>query len=283
MKTLFETFKKSIYNPEFYRTIPGAPQGDVFRYYTKATFTLALFATTMFVVILAPQGVRFIRDIAPTLVAEHYPAELTVHIQKGEVSTNVVEPYIITSKNSAREILKENGLENMLVIDTIHDFSTKTFEDYKTLALLTKSQVVTRNNAGRITIQDLRGMPDTTIDQAGLLSWVEKIRAALIYIVPAGVFVTLVILFFGYIAYLIPLFLFALIPFFLAKGKKMSLTYGGAYKMSVYAVVPGLVLKTILNIGGFFFIPPYFSLLIFMLIILINMREVEQPTLFTKE
>lgn len=280
MKTIFETFKKSIYNPEFYRTTPEANTGDILRSYTKVTFVFALFATVMLAIILVPQGVRFVRDIAPVLVAEHYPADLTIHLEKGEASASVAQPYIIAGNNVTREVLKENGLENILVIDTTHDFSTKVFDDYKTFALLTKSQIVTRNNDGNTTIQNLRGIPDMVIDQAGLLSLVGKIHAALVYIIPVGIVVTLIILFFGYIAYLIPLFLFALIPYLFAKVRKTPLTYGGAYKMSMYAVLPGLALKTILNVGGVFSIPAYFSLLVFMLVIVINMREVEQPTLF---
>ena len=280
MKTLFETFKKSIYNPEFYRTIADTSLSDTLRYYMKAVFALALFATTIFAFILVPQGVHFMRDTAPSLVREQYPAELTIRIEKGIVSTNVTEPYIIAGKNGTREMLKENGVENLLVIDTTQDFNTKTFDEYKTLALFTKSQIVTRNNSGRATIQDLRGVTSATIDQTTLLGWVEKIRAALVYIVPAGIFVTIIILFLGYVVYLIPLFLFALIPFFLSKIRKMPLTYRGAYKMSIYAVVPGLVLKTLLNISGFFFVPVYLSLLVFMLVIFINMRKVEQPNLF---
>lgn len=280
MKTLFLTFKKSMYNPEFYRAAAEANTGDVLRSYTKITFVYALFATVMFSVLLVPQGVRFIRDIAPVLVTEHYPADLTVHLEKGEATASVVQPYIIAGNNATREVLKENGLENMLVIDTTHDFSSKAFDDYKTFALLTKSQVITRNNEGNTTIQNLRGIPDMVIDQAGLLSLIKKIHAALIYIVPVGIVMTLIILFFGYIAYLVPLFLFALIPFFLAKVRKVPLTYSGAYKISMYAVLPGLALKTILNIGGIFYLPAYFSLLVFMLVIVINMREVEQPTLF---
>lgn len=280
MKTIFETFKKSLHNPEFYRAAADTNIGDILRYYTKAIFALALFATAMFAVILVPHGVRFVRDIAPSLVREQYPAELTIHIEKGVASTNVDEPYVVAGKNGTRDVLREGGIENLLVIDTTQDFNIKTFEDHKTLVLLTKSQIITRSNAGRATIQDLHSVSDATIDQATLLGWVEKIRMALVYIVPMGIFATLIILFFGYVVYLIPLFLFALIPFFLAKIRKMPLTYSGAYKMSIYAVVPGLVLKTLLNISGFFFVPVYLSLLIFMLVIFINVRETEQPTLF---
>ncbi len=282
MKTIFETFKKSIYNPEFYRTAADTNLGDILRYYTKAVFILAIFATAMFSIILVPQGVRFVKYTAPSLVREYYPADLTVRIEKGEASTNVTEPYAIVGKGGTLEALKTTGLENILVIDTTRDFNTRVFEDYKSVALLTKSEVVTRDSGGRITIQELRGMPDATIDQNTMLGLVEKVRTSLGVIVPVGIFAALIILFFGYVIYLIPLFLFALIPFFLAKLRKIPLTYGGAYKMSIYAVVPGLVLKTLLNISGFFFVPAYLSLLIFMLVIFTNMRKEEQSTLFNQ-
>jgi len=60
----------------------------------------------------------------------------------------------------------------------------------------------------------------------------------------------------------------------------MPLSYGGAYRISLYAIVPALALKTLINILGVFFIPAYFTLLVFMLIVAINMKESEEPTLF---
>ena len=281
MKTLFETFKKSLHNPEFYRAVSGASLGEALRYYVKVVFILAVIATVAFSIILVPRGVRFIRDVAPSLVRDYYPADMVVTIEKGHASTNIVEPFIVISKGVTHDVLREDGLDNLFVIDTGHDFNVKMFEDHKTLVLLTKTEVVTQNRKGNITIQSLRSTPDMVIDQAKLLVFVEKIRAGLPYFVPVGIVVTLVSLFFGYMIYLIPLFLFALIPFLLVRVRRVPLTYGGAYKMSMYAVVPGLALKTLFNIGGFFFVPAYLSLLVFTLIVFINMREVEQPTLFT--
>lgn len=280
MKAIFETFKKSLHSPEFYQRVASASFSEALRYYIKVIFILAAVATVAFSILLVPRGVRFIRDVAPSLVREYYPADMVVTIENGQASTNIAEPFIVTSKGVARDILREDGLDNLLVIDTGHELNIKMFEDYKTLVLLTKTEVVTQNRKGNITIQSLRNTPNTVINQTELLVFVEKIRAGLPYLVPVGIVVTLISVFFGYVIYLIPLFLFALIPFFLAKVKKISLTYGGAYRMSLYAVIPGLVLKTVLNISGFFFVPAYFSLLIFMLVIFINMREVEQPTLF---
>ncbi|OHA83515.1 MAG: hypothetical protein A2937_00190 [Candidatus Yonathbacteria bacterium RIFCSPLOWO2_01_FULL_47_33b] len=280
MKTIFETFKKSLHNPDFYRGVASASLGSALRYYVKAIFVLAVVATIAFSIILAPRGVRFIRDSAPSLVRSYYPTEMVVTIKKGEVSTNIAEPFVVVGSGVTRDILQEDNLDNLLVIDTVHDFNMKMFEEHKTLILLTKTEVATQNNKGNVTIQSLRNTPDTIIDQTKLLAFVGKIQAGLPYLVPLGILATLVSLFLGYVVYLIPLFLFALIPFLLAKVRKMPLTYSGAYKMSIYAVIPGLFLKTIFNISGFFFVPAYLSLLVFALVIFINMREVEQPTLF---
>lgn len=264
----------------FYREVAQAPLGNAFRYYLCLSAVLALFSTIVFSIILVPQGVRFMRDVAPSLVVEHYPVELVMNIDKGEASVNVSQPYVIAGKGDARVFLQDLGLENMLVIDTTKDFNKKTFEEYKTLALLTKTDIITRNDQGQTTIQSLQGLPKTIIDQTTLLGWVEKMRAMLVYVMPIGILATFIVLFMGYVIYLIPLLLFALIPLLLAWIKKMPLTYGEAYRMSLYAIVPGLVLKTLLNVSGFFFVPAALSLLVFALVIFLNMREPKQPTLF---
>ena len=50
--------------------------------------------------------------------------------------------------------------------------------------------------------------------------------------------------------------------------------------MSLYAIIPALALKTLINIFGVFSMPAYFTLLVFMLVVAINMQETEQPKLF---
>lgn len=278
--TTFETFKKSIYDPAFYRTVASEPLGSIFRYYAKATLVLSIMMTIGLGVFLGPAIVSFVKRGAPELVNSYYPAGLVVTIEKGEATINMPEPYIINGKGDTLVALKEQGLENIFVIDTEHNFEKVKFDEYKTIALLTKTEIVTRSDNGQITIQELRMVPKTAISQEILLSWVEKVRAKLAYIILGGALVTFIVIALGYFVYLIPLILFALIPFFIAWLKKTPLSYGGAYKMSLYAIVPALALKTLLNLFGIFFLPSYFTLLVFMLIIALNMREVEAPTLF---
>lgn len=280
MKTTFETFKKSIYDPVFYRAAASEPLGGIFRYYAKATLLLSVIMTIGLGFLLGPAIVSFVKIGASELVKSYYPVGLVVTIEKGEATINMPEPYIVSGRGDTLVALKKQGLENLLVIDTQHEFEKKTFEEYKTIALLTKTEIVTRSDNGQTTIQELRRMPATTISQDFLLSWVEKVRGKLGYIVLGGAVAAFVAIALGYMVYLVPLLLFALIPFFIAWLKRAPLSYGGAYQMSLYAIVPALVLKTLLNLFGIFFLPAYFTLLVFMLIIALNMREVEAPTLF---
>lgn len=280
MKTIFETFKKSIYNPIFYQNAVTTPLSDVVRYYIKFSLLLSVAMTIALSILLIPAGVVFIKKFAPEMVKNYFPAEITITIEKGLTSVNVKEPYIIPAKDGNQAILKEQGFLNMLVIDTKNNFDKKKFEEYKTFALLTKTEIITQSSEGQITIQELRKMPNVSINQDLLLSWVEKVNSSIVYIVILGVIATFISMMLGYAAYFIVLLFFALIPFFVAYLKKMPLSYGGAYKMSLYAIVPALALKTLLNILGVFSVPAYFTFLVFLLIISLNMRETETPNLF---
>lgn len=280
MKIIFETFKQSIYNPVFYQNATTAPLREIIRYYVKFSLLLSVVMTVSLGILLIPQGITFMNEYAPGMVKNYFPTGLSIHIEKGVASVNVTEPYLVPAKDGTQSVLKEQGLENMLVIDTKSDFDKKKFEEYKTFALLTKTEIVTQSDKGQITIQDLRVFPTSTINQEWLLSWVEKVHNYLGYIIFVGLVGTFLAMLFGYLKYLLVLFLFALIPLFIAYMKKTILSYGGAYRMSLYAIVPALALKTFLNLVGVFFLPAYFTLLVFMLIIAINMRDVEQSTLF---
>lgn len=280
MKIMFETFKKSLSSPAFYREASALPLTDALRYYAKFGFFLSLITTIAFAVLLVPFGVSFIEKRAPELVKAYYPAELVLSVTKGEVSVNIPQPHVIATKDITRRALPEWKFENVVVIDTQNDFNKKRFDEYNTFALLTKNEIVTSNSGGNITIQEIPRTMTTTINQETLLTWVNKVRESLVYIVPRGLLATFVTLVLGYAVYLIPLFVFALVPFLLARIKKIPLSYGGAYRMSLYAVVPGILLKSLLNISGVFFVPAYLTFLVFLLIIVMNMREVEQPKLF---
>lgn len=277
MKNTFKIFKKSLSSASLYREASEAPLRNGIRYYVKAIFILSLFATFAFGVFSVPQGVRFMKEEAPLLVQEKYPAGLEVTIKNGEAFTNRASSTIIAGEKTILSTLfKNDAVENILVIDTERDYDSEVFDAYHTFALLTKHNIVLRGAEGRVTVQPLRGMPEMTITETTLVSFIEKLNNSIVLLAVLFLVVVFCLLFFGYLIYLVPLMLFAFIPWLLAWMKNVPLTYRGAYKMSVYAVVPGLAFKTLFNIGGVLLVPAYFSLLIFMLVIFLVMKKLAQ-------
>ena len=277
MKNTFEIFKKSLTKVSLYSEAREEPLGKGVRYYLKVICVLAFFATFAFGVFSIPQGVRFVKEEALLLVQEKYPVDLEVVIKNGEASTNSTSPSVIRGEEKTLKTLFQDGtVENILVIDAQNDYSVELFDNYHTFMLLTKHDIAIHGAEGGVTVQPLRGLPEMKITSASLVGFIEDVQGALPLLIIISLVAVFVLLFAGYLVYLVPLALFALIPFFLAWVKNIPLSYRGAYKMSVYAVVPGLVLKTLFNIGGIFFVPAYFSLLIFMLVIFLVMKRLEQ-------
>lgn len=281
MKEFFEIFKKSVHDPVFYGSVSERPLKEALSFYVKAGLFFATFMTIVFSVVLIPQGIQFMNERAQVIVKESFPTNLVVKIEKGEASTNVVEPLFIPNNIEAlKDSAGDKKVVNFLVIDTTGDFDEKKFTDYNTFALLAKHQLITQGDTGSITIQNLSTFPSVVVDQNTLLRWVADIKNLITFLVPVGILGMLLMLFIGFILYLIPLFLFALVPLLIARIKKIQLTYAVAYRMSLYAVVPALALKTLLNVSGFIFIPAYFTFLVFVAIIAFNMQEPKQPKLF---
>lgn len=279
MKTIFETFKKSIYNPAFYREAAEKPLSSIIKYYAKATLLLTVFLVVVMGLYLIPRGVMFVKERAPYLVSAYYPKELVVKIDKGVASANVPMPYVVPLKTLSIDATV-GGVQNMLVINTDEEFVKSKFDEYSTYALLTKTDIVSRGENDSITIQPLSRTLTTVISQDTLSSWVVNIQDFLWWVILIIIVAMFVFAFLGYMMYLVPLLLFAFIPKLVAYIKKTPLSYQAAYKMSLYAIVPALALKTLLNALHVFFLPSYFTFLVFMLIITINMREEAEPTLF---
>lgn len=278
MKIIFETFKKSIYNLTFYKEVAETPFSEALRYYVKITLVFSLILTIFFGAISIPFGISFVKNRAPVLVKEYYPKDLSVHIEKGIALANVEMPYLVPLKGNA--INATSSMQNLMVINTNEDFSKNKFVEYKTYSLLTRTDLVTQDSNGAITITPLPSRSTITISQDQLFSWIGNIQKYTWAIVVAIVVGTFTVIFCGYLMYLVPLVLFALIPKFIAYIKKSPISYSSAYKMSLYAIIPALALKALLGMLGVFFLPPYFTLLVFLLVISLNMREMKEPTLF---
>ncbi len=125
--------------------------------------------------------VRGLESKVITLINEVYPSELEIRIKNGTASTNVTEPYYITTRKETLEnifSLKRDNPESssrvrLLAIDT--KGKAENFERYQSLALLTENSVVYYRDQ-KINIYPLREIQDLTINKESVINKAKEIN-----------------------------------------------------------------------------------------------------------
>lgn len=262
--------KSSVYDPLYYSEILNMNFGGSLKYFFKLSLLLALVGAVYLSFVSIPKVNSFISTFGDRVV-EAYPAELEVRLKDGLVSTNVVEPYIIPlPKDEFNADYNKSNYENLIVIDTKSDLSLDKFNAYNTVVLLTKNAVLTRDK-GKITITELKGTSDLTINRDKLVYWVGKVTPfvkKLPYIIPVLVFTGL----FLYFAFSLFYLLFvALLVFIMGKIRKLGLSYKKSYQISLHAITLPLILSMVswfVNIKMFFLLPT----IILLVVVWVNLK-----------
>ncbi len=262
--------KSSVYDPLYYSEILNMNFGGSLKYFFKLSLLLALVGAIYLSFVSIPKVNSFISTFGDRVV-EAYPAELEVRLKDGLVSTNVVEPYIIPlPKDEFNADYNKSNYENLIVIDTKSDLSLDKFNAYNTVVLLTKNAVLTRDK-GKITITELKGTSDLTINRDKLVYWVGKVTPfvkKLPYIIPVIVFTGL----FLYFAFSLFYLLFvALLVFIIGKIRKLGLSYKKSYQISLHAITLPLILSMVswfINIKMFLFVPT----IILLVVVWVNLK-----------
>lgn len=254
----FETIKASIYNPSFYNDVVKGEGHKPFRYYFKLSLLLALIFSVLLSIKAVPELKKFL-DETKVSVEQGYPKDLEIKIEKGLATTNAQEPYFVKfPETSAKIDAGMPDVENLLVIDTKSDFSLEKFQSYKTVVLLTKDSVVSVDSSSeKVTMTLLKSVPDFTVNYENLTKWLEKtdqVKKIATFSLPVLIFLGV---FMGYVLKLVYLFFGALLVYFVAKYKKINLTYKKSYHVALYAVT----LPTLLGVLAFFTGLKMFSLL----------------------
>ena len=262
--------KSSVYDPLYYSEILNMNFGGSLKYFFKLSLLLALVGAVYLSFVSIPKVNSFISTFGDRVV-DAYPAELEVRLKNGLVSTNVVEPYIIPlPKDEFNADYNKSNYENLIVIDTKSDLSLDKFNAYNTVVLLTKNAVLTRDK-GKITITELKGTSDLTINRDKLVYWVGKVTPfvkKLPYIIPVIVFTGL----FLYFAFSLFYLLFvALLVFIIGKIRKLGLSYKKSYQISLHAITLPLILSMVswfINIKMFLFVPT----IILLVVVWVNLK-----------
>ncbi len=265
-----DNVKNSLYNPDFYGELKHQTVGSSVKYFYFLAFILSFIVAFVVGNMLSP----LYSTESLKRVASYYPAELTLSIKSGVISTNVSEPYIIKSKTLGIET--ERGHLNAVVIDTRNSFTRELFEQYDTNVWVGKDFVVTAKDSSRFELTDMSQVHDLTLNQEKLFSWADIIGGYHLAI-SLSLFALLLIAFLSYLsAHLILFFITSLLVLGIVKLKKIELSYKNCYQIVLHAATVPLILETVFILSGVVSPFPFFFSLILLIIVFVNLKPARE-------
>lgn len=258
----------SIYSPSFYAKVPGE------RFVVGLTYlnVLVFLASLYFSFTIIPALFTTISSDTIRAVINYIPAELEVTIGPDGISTNQTEPYYIpmSGKTAGEE-------KNFVVFDTKSDFTLEQFESYSTYVLVKKNYIVSASKQGT-KITPIKNIEKTTVVSRSVVqSWADKLTP---YLMPFNVVVSLFMIVLVYLCSLagrmIGLLVFTVPVWLYAKIRKMPLTYGNAYKISMHAITFTFIIAVVCSALSVHF-AFWTEFLLFCLMVVLNIRPGEVP------
>jgi hypothetical protein len=268
----FRTIRDSIYSPKFYSEIPQKKFRSAFGYFFLLVFILTVFSSILPINEFINKGRPAIDDFVKKTI-NIYPKELELKIENGKVSSNVKEPYFITLPKEWTN--NKNGNGNLVVIDTATPYSAEQFNEYKSLAWVTKDSIFYREE-NQIKTADLSKVNNMTINKAFVDKLFAKFSPWLKWITPIVSAAIILGIYMSYTSKLFYLLFLALLIMVTANLLKKPLSYKDSYKTGLYAMTLGFFVDFILgftNIRGFAFM----FTLIALVVVLLNKSKGEIP------
>lgn len=249
----FRLLSKTVYSPETYAEVVAKPTGKMVAFFLKFALILLLISVVASISSFIKAGESITGKLPTTIdtALDVIPSTLQVHIVDGKVSTNAKEPVYIkaSSSNSNKQF------QNLVVIDTKTPFTAEQFQNYHTVAWLTKDSVIYYSQydaspgaspqASNIQVAPLTDVKNVTLSKAYLQSLVNKYKPWLRFLLPLLGILGLIGLYLFHAGKLIYLFFPALVLLLGAKLMKVNIRYRQAYRVAIFASVPVFVLQTI--------------------------------------
>ncbi|MFA6338839.1 MAG: DUF1189 family protein [Candidatus Paceibacterota bacterium] len=282
--SLFKDVKNSIYNPEFYSELIDRPLSYSLKYFFSLICLISIAVSAYFTIIASPQLMTFAKESRNSIVSK-FPSELEVTIKKGEVSTNVKEkePYLVSMPQMPR--LQQSSMptnnqafQNIVVIDTVNQFSLEKFYEYHTAFLVTKNDII-YSDKDKITITSLAKSPDLVINKTSTESFFKKLDP-LVKFIPLllAIFVFSISFFIGS-AYLFYFLYFALLVWLVVRINKIHTGYMGAYKITLHAATLSILVDILMKLFFSKYNLSYVFDVVILIVVIANLYGVKKLTL----
>ena len=242
MTAFFLTIRDSIYSPSHYAAVLTSSNGKAVGYFF---LLIALLAGIHAIYVGVTQFSGLGSDIEEGIdqVMAGYPPGATVHINDGEVTTtNLQQPYYLGVGTADVEQKR-----NLLVIDTATPFSREQFVSFDTHFWLTSDAVVVDSD-GEITPYPLDGVEGFTVDEEGVRKVADTGKLIAQFVTPVLTVLVFMGMVIGGALRLAYLLLAALLIRLAATVVGVSLSYGQAYRVGIYAMTGAFLVELVLTL-----------------------------------
>lgn len=241
MQQFIEHIQKSIFSPEYYRELLTRPASYSWKYYWSFTMLLSVFMTIVSTIPLVPLVNNTLNDLSSNFVS-YYPDELEVHIDKGEVSTNVAEPYYLVMPKILREhVATATDLQYLGVIDTHSQVSVEQFKAYKSGFWISKEYIIADDGNGGIRISKFGPQMTYTLNELAVKELISTVQPFFKFVAPILVLIIFVAMLLSFALNLLYLLFGALLVWLMGKLMKQSWTYVTAYRLCLHATTLPLI------------------------------------------
>jgi len=273
LQTFWYVLKNTFTSPSYYRDILKAPFNFSLKFFYFYFLFFSLFITCFISAAFIPLHSP-LKKLPDTLTAA-YPKELVITVRKGQASTNVNEPYAIPlsqfkSLFNEKDIQTENkkDLKNLLVIDTKKG-AIEDFNQYQTVALLTKNHISYIGRNSQIESQSLSELKDFSINKETVKNISSKVAVFIPFILPMLILLvfigTLLFLPFAKLLYLV---FGAFLIWITAKILSRPLSYKKSYQIGLHLII---VVSTFFGILSLFTINLQFPFAQSLLLIILTL------------
>lgn len=277
---IFLQIKNSIYNKEYYKnTVLNESLKQSIKYILKLSVILVLVLLIIFsfkIPGLITQGEKLV-----STMARDFPEDLIISIKAGEVSINQPEPYVFAMPDYLQDdetIELESNELNLLVINTTEDYSIDKFNEYQTVFLLAKKEIVAKKADNNLEVFSLSQTKDVDIDKNWILQKESLfINKFLPWATALAIPFLFLAIFVGFsIMALVSALWYALIVLIIFKFKKIDLSYKKCYLVALHASTIILILF-LLNAYIPFLSSIYVKTFLLIVIVLLNFQDEQGP------
>ncbi len=267
---MFEKIQSIFYRPDWFRR-QEFTGGQALSFYSLSILFLVLGFTLL--LIPAMWGVNQFFSGSEwqeqkAVVQSLYPDDLVITIDDGKLTTNQTEPVVIPLP----EAWHGQGVKpsNLLVIDRDAEVSRNAMERYDTWVLATETEIgfweSSKGSLESFSLKDFDWAKTIEVTNASFDYWVierggsivKTVTLFLMSVLPLLLYIGLWV---GYIVYSV---FGALVVWLAAHLRQHKLTYGQAYRSTLYLLPASFLLSLLMSLGNWH-IPLLFSLVLFVM------------------